>query len=400
MNRIISSMYQNQNKYFYEDIIKDLNEIPCAGCPGELIVYGENAQAVFAYENPKQVILAAAEYGDGRIFVCSHDYFGNNLLKDDVNGLEKSFIDNVKLWLSKGENIDFSSILDIYRSNETTDFNSFKMIKWIYRENLKHDIIEKLGRYVESGGSLFCAITTWAFMANKQSNEIDMHNFLTQHAGILLLGSSFGCPTRLPVSKNQAKYSNFSRAIKKVSQDPTKLPKYCRALESVNILCRECLVDVDTIRQLKNSLVNESLKNNWCIVPSEKKPVKKQEEKTVVNVLGKCLMQLDEKATNIEEFPGDYAELPDLLKNVEIEVSAGFNERLSTGYYLPAAIDMKVRVVEGDHKNWKVRVGAHSDDLTDRDRYTRWPIVTIIKNLEENEISLRSPFGGLVYLER
>ena len=80
-------------------------------------------------------------------------------------------------------------------------------------------------------------------------------------------------------------------------------------------------------------------------------------------------------------------------------MKATFQERLSTGYYLPAGIEMSVKVTNGNHKGWKLRIGAHTDNNTNLKKYVRWPVVSIMKLLDE-EMVVSSPFGGLVYFER
>lgn len=91
--------------------------------------------------------------------------------------------------------------------------------------------------------------------------------------------------------------------------------------------------------------------------------------------------------------------MPELKENVEIVLSSKFSERISTGYFLPAGVELLVRVVQGDFKGWAVRIGAHSDDLTNCSELRRWPSVTVRKILDKDKMSLNSPFGGLVFFE-
>ena len=120
--------------------------------------------------------------------------------------------------------------------------------------------------------------------------------------------------------------------------------------------------------------------------------------KQITRLLSNCYIELGEKAPNIEEFPFDFSELPNLLSNVSIRLKSKFSERLSTGYYLPAGVQISIRVTEGNFTGWKCRIGAHSDVLKPESNYKRWPICTTVQNLKK-ELSFTSPFGGLVYFD-
>ncbi len=47
---------------------------------------------------------------------------------------------------------------------------------------------------------------------------------------------------------------------------------------------------------------------------------------------------------------------------------------------------------------WWVRIGAHTDELTELEELKRWPVITSSRKLARN-MSFSSPFGGLVYFE-
>lgn len=73
---------------------------------------------------------------------------------------------------------------------------------------------------------------------------------------------------------------------------------------------------------------------------------------------------------------------------------------MSTGYYLPAGVQLLVRVTEGDTKGWSIRIGAHTDDISGCNELRRWPCVTTLESLSgKREFSLSCPFGGLVYFD-
>jgi hypothetical protein len=79
-------------------------------------------------------------------------------------------------------------------------------------------------------------------------------------------------------------------------------------------------------------------------------------------------------------------------------LTSKFSERLSTGFYLPAGVEISIRVVDGNPKDWKCRIGAHSDVLKPESEYRRWPNCSVVKTLKK-ELNFKSSFGGLVYFD-
>lgn len=91
--------------------------------------------------------------------------------------------------------------------------------------------------------------------------------------------------------------------------------------------------------------------------------------------------------------------MPDLLENVELELTCNFAERLSTGYFLPAGVPLVVDVKQDITKGWMLRIGAHTDDLTNCSDFNRWPCITQCDVLNTGRACFSSPYGGLIYLE-
>ena len=154
--------------------------------------------------------------------------------------------------------------------------------------------------------------------------------------------------------------------------DVKQLPHYSDIINyDIDNLSRLGLLDDHGIRKLKNAFLAQCTKNNWHSLPSEKCPVKSQDERNVTKLLCECFLELGEKAPNIQEFPGDFSDSPDCLGDIEINFSTNYSECLSTGYYLPAGVKMSIYVSNGDCKGWRVRIGAHTDVLNNSDHFCR-----------------------------
>jgi hypothetical protein len=103
------------------------------------------------------------------------------------------------------------------------------------------------------------------------------------------------------------------------------------------------------------------------------------------------------KATNIEEFPGDFVAKPETTTAI-LTVKSKFDEFHCTGFYAPAGGSITVTVLSGNPTGWDFRISCHTDDLTPMDCLNRWPIVCSCVKLRKT-MSVTTAFGGLIYLD-
>lgn len=80
-----------------------------------------------------------------------------------------------------------------------------------------------------------------------------------------------------------------------------------------------------------------------------------------------------------------------------IYIKSKYDEFHCTGCYLAAGGCAQITVIEGNPSGWEIRVGAHTDDLTQMDELKRWPQLSVAMKLKKT-MSLTSAFGGLIYL--
>lgn len=227
-----------------------------------------------------------------------------------------------------------------------------------------------------------------------------MFQFLKQNAGIILTKDVLTVPNEIKIGNNKAKISQFDIAVEKVCANPSNVEKYCNTIfTGIDVLSREGLINKEKILNLKKLLCENCTNSGWNTTPKKDEPVCSLKEKNAVKILGKCMnFAKGEKAPGINSFPGDFEEQPELLKNVELELQTKFKERVSTGYYLPAGVILTVKLISGKNQGWTVRVGAHTDNLSNCDSFKRWPNVCVSRDLAK-EFTMSSPFGGLIYLE-
>jgi hypothetical protein len=59
---------------------------------------------------------------------------------------------------------------------------------------------------------------------------------------------------------------------------------------------------------------------------------------------------------------------------------------------------VRVTVLEGNSNGWEVRVGCHTDDLSNMNVLKRWPLISSTVKLSKYS-TITSAYGGLIYLE-
>lgn len=334
--------------------------------------------------------------------VCAHDSY-LSLLNVQEPGITKSFIDNVKKWLTGLDYVDPSQIINFHNLTVLNKpFENYKIILWHHAFNATEWHITKLLVYLEHGGSVIAGSTPWGYVQlNRRTKLRDMglNKFLREHFGMMYTERYLSIGTETEVSKNVCKVSQFDLAIEKIFNDPEKVFKYGNTVQcGIDVLCDEGILDPSKLTEIKAKVLESSRKCGCKSIPSEKEPIRDEKSKTMCKFLSKCINFLDgEKAPGIDVFPGDFDKLPPLLENVELDLSTQFEERVSTGYYLPAGVKLIAKCT-GDLKLWTLRIGAHTDDLSYCGHFTRWPVVTTTKYVTET-IEICSPFGGLIYFE-
>ena len=384
-----------------EEILKGLSEIPAVSTPGVMVIVGEHSEAICTGDKPENVFLAASLYGNGCIFACAHDCYYKWFV-EKVGGLEGTFINNVKNWLSNGNPSDDSSIIEATNIKDNMNLSKFKIIAWHGGKEISDKVYQNIGKFVQNGGGLFCAITPWGYLQiTKKADLTDnqMFNFLNDNAGIILTGKHFGCQVRCAVNTSKSQNSNFQAAIDAVCRNTNEISRYSDTIDScINNMANCDIHDTNSVLRIKDALLKHCATKGWNPVPTQNSPIKAQELKQITKLLCTCYVELGEKAPNIQEFPFDFDYQPRLISNASVKLNSEFSERLSTGYYLPAGVEISIKVLKGQPTDWKCRIGAHSDVLKPEGEYKRWPICTVVYKLKK-ELKFKSPFGGLVYFE-
>jgi hypothetical protein len=213
------------------------------------------------------------------------------------------------------------------------------------------------------------------------------------------------------VKYNLARYSHFLTALKLLQYDMSQ------AMNEENVQ----QVLIQGITALPNVVAAKHLEKLhnilYIYICSKYKPTLKM---SVTCPIGRSLLSICSKlyqkfsacgirvcAPNIEEFPGDLQDKSNYTADSDAEqkgivatvkIKSKYDEFHCTGYYLIAGCSMRLTVLEGNPKGWDIRIGCHTDDISESESLRRWPIVHSKMPLQRY-MQLSTAFGGIIYLD-
>ena len=160
-------------------ILSRVDFVPRCGNPGSLVVFEQNAYPILSSEeDANSVIFAAAEVGQGRIFITSHEAFIENFTKSakDFGQLWS----NIKKWLLKGELLNDSEIFNIENVQNISEIPAkCRLLKWLGAQNKSDLFLNQLLRdYLSAGGAIICGVCPWGtfFLYHFKNQFFDYFN--------------------------------------------------------------------------------------------------------------------------------------------------------------------------------------------------------------------------------
>jgi hypothetical protein len=407
------------------NILSGVRSVPKYGQPGSLVVFDQNAYPILTGDETGSVLFAAAEIGQGRVFVCTHELYIEHFLEytNEVRQLWK----NVKFWLTKGKFVRNQDIQSISSYQSVVDIpEEVKLIKWLGTDNKTELFINQfLKKFIANGGAVLCAMSPeskqnlfhlfnvnkriifyqnkdWANVSHgKSMEESSLNKFLTS-CGICFSLTDFSlCKfNSFEVNKNLIMQAHFGNSINILADNMR---------EAVNLQ----YILINGLNSLPNQIAPKYLdklhKILYTFICSKYQPTSKT---SVTCPIGRALLSICSKvyqkysacgvrikAPNIDEFPGNYQSL-DLpcTTTVIVEIKSKYDEFHCTGYYIMADSTVRVTVLEGNYAGWELRVGCHTDDLSKMNVLKRWPLISSTIKLSKYS-TITSAYGGLIYLE-
>lgn len=381
-------------------IFKNVNEFPKLGYPGNILVFGLNAYPIYA-SNDTTVIFAAIEYGNGRIFVASHELYLQKFLKKSSDF--QVLWSNIKEWLTNGELIeddrDILSVVD-YESISQIPFNA-KILYWLGTQNKSDIFIDEMLNYVYNGGRLLCGVCPWGWLTlsnGKTLEDMALNRFLST------IGVCF-TPDYCDLDVNlYSTVSNYSRTSHFGTTIDTVFNNLNDAIYAADFI-KKGLLYLPKEHAIQYAIDLEDLLHSCTSFykPNINNGVTSLMGKSILSILStvyQCfsLHAHTQIAPYIYDFPGDFTTVNEDILHAIVGIKSKFDEWHCTGYYLPAGIVMNVKVLEGNLNGWSIRIGAHSDELNIKHEFYRFPNIHTKCPLKRY-LQLSSCFGGIVYLE-
>ncbi|CAL4139916.1 unnamed protein product [Meganyctiphanes norvegica] len=366
--------------------------------PGTIIVYGEHARPVLTTDNPWEVIIAAAVYGHGRIVICSHGSFCTDFIKPKKS---KTFMENIKQWLLNGKECDETE-REILDSLETFPVDK-KRLLWKDCNDKDEKFLEELDEFISNGGGLFIGHCPWGYLKKYPQKTLEsMPSYpILQKVGICFTNQHASVPKnkRINIEDNKADKVHLAECIDALIDNESDIELKCLIITSC---CDSLPKDApDSLKIKIKSIISNKLENLKNILPTKAHPLKCVESKATLAMVNNTMraLELSDKAPGISEFPGDF-EIPPPMTSADITIEGkNVKDVFSTGYYAPAGQSIMITAnCDLDLKNWKIRIGAHSDNLLKHleKPLKRWPLICIHKPLNSS-MEIVSNFGGLIY---
>ncbi len=406
-------------------LVAAVSEIAAPGVPGPLVVVGNHAFAVVSakcgrFEAP---VVAAAEYGKGRIVAFGHTGYAD--APDD--GQTRTLIRNAIAWAGrrKAGEIDGLSIVAIDASwakglrdmglrvqdagkKSIPDFADARVL--MLSQSPRSDAeIEALRKFVRDGGGVLAAGLGWGWLQLNPQKSLEEHplNRAFGEMGILWADHTLDRSSKIgfKVRESLSPMLNAATALDQMLGGKRSGPNPDREmLQAGETLTRAVRTlpraDLSLRPKLKELLASKDDE----LKPTEKSPL------TSADGLRRTLLALqlaelssaspDEIRAHpaAEEFPGKVDPGAQAVSR-EFDLDPRTPDWRSVGLYAAPGNAIEVEIPrEAAAQGYRVRIGAHRDELWDKDKWSRVPEITSEWPLNNARTRVASAFGGPVYL--
>ncbi len=420
------------------DIMKNAGSYTIDGVPGNLIVFGNSAEVLLS-DSDGNAVIAKTDYGKGKLAAFTH----GAMLEENTNKTE----DNLNVFLNTAEAIGISASEEkkvLIIPNLQT--GHLKKTRWktesknTVPDNLSsYDLViislpieinswfkkpdaDRLLKYAEKGGRIIGSGMGWVYMSygdGKKGENIKKFsgNLLFSPAGIFFgTGYSKG---KILKSDNKGNENLSGNAVNSAVQILKKGKSVSE--KQMNQILNSLSEDLAEVygsellsKEHKDFLISQ-LKENSKLIPSADSPLKKSKTEEILTI---ALLNFWIQTGN--DFPrelfSDQKQIKKLLESRKIssvnysqtkrKISADLKDIfwIETGLYARPLEIIRIKTDGSLLKNGlKIRIGAQSDILLNFNEnlqeWKRWPEVSISKSLNEKEIQIMNPFGGMIFIE-
>lgn len=412
-----------------EALLAGLERVPAPGLPGRLAVFGPQAFAVLAPERegaPRVVVAAAHGAGGGRVVAFGHTGYldapagpeGARLLANALGwaGEELPAEQRRTVHLLGAERLAAPLSELGFEVRTVREVPGGAALLVLGRTNVSSSEREALARSIAGGGGLLCAATGWGWEQLNPGRDLarDLElNRLLAPFGLAVATGDVSADARLAegggafaleaaLSGARSPFAHAGEALARLERSKLADAELAVARAALVGAAGAVGEDEPSFGARLAKLAEERL-DLWRRGRSQ--PLSGDARDALAVVLwsrrwSNLPAREVPEAPGAQAFPGRASAAP-RAGFVALELAPGPAGWRGLGLWAPAGGVLRVRVAEGAvPERTQVRIGAHSDRLWHRERWRRWPEISVTRELPaEGLLELASPFGGLVYLE-
>jgi len=407
-------------------LIDGVAEIAAPGVPGPLCVWGDAfAVAVGASDGATvEPVAAAAQWGAGRVVAFGHGgYAGRASLESADTG---RLMENALAWVAGAEiaagriggvSVGFVGGADgadwlaergwSVVAAEIASLGSLDAVV-IRPWNHTEAELEALAEFARSGGGLILPATGWGWAQLHPDRDLARDfagNRLLAEVGIQWPYAWLGRTSEsgYAVDGPPSPLTNGNRALEAVEAETAGGPSLSAAerdqASTSLIRAASCAPAADRLLLPKLEPYLSEM-----VIPTAEEPVKRSEvmRRVAVVMQSRALAALPAREAVAhpagQVFPGPVPEGAPRVRR-RLEIDAAVPDWHSTGLYAPPGEPLRLSLSPAAADlGLKLRVGAHSDALWHADTWRRMPEISMLFDLDEAEVEVASPYGGLIYI--
>lgn len=382
-----------------EEITRGVQTVASPGIPGGVAALDRRAFAIVEGKGDLgwRPVAAASTLGRGRVVAFGHDgYFGTGAL---AIGDTKRLLNNVVEWAAVRKN----PRIGYFAAGPEAVLKQLNGTVWLKSAGDLANVdvvvmdagapITGVQKFVENGGGLVVANTGWGWLQMNpgKSLSLDMPiNRVLQAAGLSITDAMLGSARPASPSLEPASY-RVDDVLKAIGEGKGE------GEDIVTSALRSLPLEHPLVRRA-SALASDADR----VIPTAKAPIGADQARLRLAInLRRQLMGPAQEGPAVPaaaDFPGA-VEASAKRETVTLDKLPTNGQWASTGAYAAAGETIAVTVpAELASAGLQFQIGCHSDTLWHLSKWQRMPDLISQKPITSVKTTLRSPYGGLVYI--
>ena len=384
----------------------------------------EESATPLAVGKDSRVMAAAGEWEQGRALVFGHTSYADS--QSEFFQKNPELIKKLACWLTHQTDINQVTFLTPYNREvgnlkrlglKAEQFNMKKLdgenkkgyLFIVYATQIPERDIARIQNFIRNGGALWIACTPWAQMNADKPRDFIANKLLLpigiqfSSVGVDVPNSAFAFPPEF------SPYINRAAALKALNSGKMETLSRKDFQTINNTLIAAAVSNFDLSKQWKDfAYYNQLLAEKHQEISAGKMKLSINDLAALRLMVGWLNLKAIENFTqpeNVPEIASAYfpgapdASAPVITKTVA--VNPAVPDWTSTGLYAAPGAVITVKVPDEIVRNgaYKIRIGCHRDQLWHLEQWRRYPQISFTALLNSSTVSVKSAFGGLVYIE-